>query len=117
MDDSNIFRGIKKLLVLNIIRKGPAHGSEIHRILADRYDLDVPKPVVYMVLRRLEELGFVASKWELTDSGPIKRVYHITEEGLEFLRGSMDYLKKLRRAVDKLITELTSLEKDGDGGE
>lgn len=109
MEFLHVFRGIKELLLLNIIREGPIHGSEIHRILKDRYGFEMPKPVIYMLLRRLEELGLVISEWETGDSGPVRRVYKLTDDGLELLKDSVSKLEKLKVIIEELIKGLSEL--------
>jgi len=105
----HIFKGIKELLLLNIIREGPIHGSEIHRILRDRYGLELPKAVIYMILRRLEEMGLVISEWETGESGPVRRIYKLTDDGLELLKDSVSKLEKLKQVISELIKGLSEL--------
>jgi PadR family transcriptional regulator, regulatory protein PadR len=40
---------------------------------------------MYRLLRSMEEEGLVTSSWETPESGPSKRVYAITDLGLEAL--------------------------------
>ena len=110
MEGIHLFRGIKELLILNIIRRGPIHGSEIHKILKDNYELNVPKPVVYMILRKLEELGLVISEWQTSGSGPVKRVYQLTDDGFDLLKDSLPKLEKLRLLLEGLISDLNNLD-------
>lgn len=45
-----------------------------------------PDPgTLYRTLRGLEEDGLVRSAWETGESGPARRVYELTEQGIEFL--------------------------------
>jgi len=103
-------RAIKELLLLSIIREKPIHGSEIYRVLRDRYGLDVPKPIIYMLLRRMEERGLIISEWEMSERGPVKRIYRITEEGLDYLNDSVERLRKLRDIINDILSKLTSEE-------
>ncbi|MCC6022943.1 MAG: PadR family transcriptional regulator [Desulfurococcaceae archaeon] len=98
-------RGLLNLAILCLIRSRSAHGAEIHRLLKERFGIDVPKPVVYGLLRRLEYLGFVASKWDVEGGGPARRVYIITEEGLEYLDNSLKTLRDARRVIDLILAE------------
>ena len=104
-----VFKGIKSLLMLNLIRKGPIHGSEIQKKLLEVYGLDLPKPIVYMHLRKMEDMGLIYSDWKVGESGPAKRLYKITEEGYEFLKSSLDDLKKLKDVLNMLIDDLEKL--------
>ncbi len=115
MGRHHIFKGIKKLIILNIIKDGPVHGSEIHRILTEKYGLEIPKAIVYMILRKMEELGLIESEWETCESGPVKRLYKISEKGLDFLIDSKDALEKLRNTIDELIENILRLSSEMEG--
>mgnify|MGYP000371376384 CR=1 FL=1 len=101
-----VLRGVKELLILSIIKERPVHGSEIQKILKERYGLDIPKPIVYMLLRRMEEEGYIISQWEIGGSGPAKRVYRITDEGLDHLNYSIELLEKLKKIIEDVLKEI-----------
>lgn len=104
-------REVKDLLILSIIKENPIHGSEIHRLLKERYNLNIPKPIIYMILRKLEERGMIISEWDLSDRGPVRRIYRMTEEGLDYLNESVNKLKKLRHIIDDLLSKLEKSDK------
>lgn len=62
-----------------------AHGYDLRRHIADLTggELEVDAGGLYRVLRRMEEEGFVVSKWVEGESGPQRRDYEITSEGRE----------------------------------
>lgn len=101
-----IFRGVKELLILTIIKEKPIHGSELHRILKERYGLDIPRAIIYMLLRKMEDEGLIVSQWDIGESGPAKRIYRITEEGLDHLNDSIELLKKLKNAIEEILSKL-----------
>lgn len=45
------------------------------------------------------------SKWDVEGSGPARRVYKITEEGLEYLNNALERLGRVRDVMDKLVSE------------
>ena len=96
-------RGLLHILILKILKESQIHGGEIYRQLKDKYDVDAPKPIIYGVLRRMEKLGFLTSKWDIEEGGPAKRIYLITEEGLDYLEWAIENLKKIKEIIDKLI--------------
>lgn len=96
-------RGLLHLAILKSLKDGPVHGAEVQRIIKEKYGVEAPPPAVYGLLRRLEEQGFVISTWETAESGPARRVYRITEEGLMYLEHSFEHMKKLKNLLDKLI--------------
>ncbi|RLI07781.1 hypothetical protein DRO24_02350 [Candidatus Bathyarchaeota archaeon] len=98
-------RGLLHIAILSILRDREVHGAEIGRLLEDRYNIVVPRAMVYGLLRRMERHGFVFSQWSVEESGPARRIYRITEEGLDYLK---DYLRRLRRVkflIERLISE------------
>jgi len=100
-------REVKELVILSVVKENPIHGSEIHRILRERYNLDIPKPIIYTILRRMEERGLIISEWEISDRGPVRRIYRITEEGLDYLIESVNRLRELRNMIDNLLSKLS----------
>jgi len=98
-------RGIIQLLILRVLHEKPSHGyqimNELKRITSENY---VPEPgAVYTMLRRMEEIGFVASKWERERSKTDRRVYTLTDYGLRVLKEGLEMLKKRKQLMDGLI--------------
>ena len=103
---SAFFSGPARVLpiaVLSLIKDKPTHGGEIFQSLKDKYEIEAARPVIYMLLRRLERHGFMLSTWDIQDSGPARRRYTITEDGLEYLKDGIERLKKAGATI-KLIT-------------
>ncbi|OGO23216.1 MAG: hypothetical protein A2Z28_07840 [Chloroflexi bacterium RBG_16_51_9] len=98
-------RGVVPTAVLSLIKDKPAHGGEIFQSLQDKFGLEVARPVIYMLLRRLERHGLMVSTWDIQESGPARRKYTITEDGLEHLNDGLESLKKASKAINILIGE------------
>jgi len=98
-------RGLLHLAILSLVKDKTIHGAEIYRILKEKFKIDVPKPMIYGLLRRMEYFGFLASKWDVESGGPARRMYKITEEGLEYLKESIENLKKIKNIIDNLLSE------------
>ena len=62
-----------------------------------------PPGMIYRHLRELEENGLVSSEWETDGSGPAKRVYHLTTEGLEILDFWIGYMKNQAERLLKFV--------------
>ena len=69
-------------LILEELRRAPAHGYAISTALARR-GLQVARSAVHSALRRLERDGVVTGKWQ---DGRRRRVYRLTQAGDEALR-------------------------------
>lgn len=98
-------RGMLAIAVLGLIKDKPAHGAEIAQSLKDKFEIEAPRPVVYMLLRRLERHGFMVSTWDIQESGPARRRYTITEDGLEYLTQGLERLRKVAKAINQLVGE------------
>jgi len=70
------------LLLMGVLRHGPAHGYAIIAALRERSDgeFDFPEGTIYPALHRLERSGLVASESELAQ-GRRRRTYALTAQG------------------------------------
>jgi len=98
-------RGLLNLAILSLIKDKTVYGAEIHRVLKEKFNVEAPKPVIYGLLRKMEYFGFIASKWDVEGGGPAKRVYKITEEGLEYLNSSLKSLRDAKKVIDLILAE------------
>lgn len=75
-------RGHLGSLILAVVEDGPMHGYGIAEALNKRSGglVDLPTGTVYPALRRLEQLGCLQSRWNLTN-GRRRRMYEITPYG------------------------------------
>jgi len=92
--------------VMMILAQGPRHGYRIAQEAARTPILAVNRPDragVYRVLRGLEKQGYVVSSWRLSESGPGRKVYRLTQEGRECLARWVETLADYHRAIGKLL--------------
>ena len=91
--ESAFQKGDLKYVVLDLIKDKPRHGYEIIRELEElSHGLYTPSPgAVYPTLQMLEEMGYASST--VRDG---KKVYTITEEGLQFLKERKDLADEVR---------------------
>ena len=97
------FKGLLHLTILTLLKDRDMHGSDMHRNLKTSFGIDTIKPIVYTMLRRMEKDNLVVSSWDIKSSGPAKRVYKITEEGLEYLTESAEGLRRMTKILDSLL--------------
>lgn len=63
-----------------------------------------PDPAgVYRTLKTMEDHGLVASRWDLVESGPPRKLYQITADGAGCLAVWMQTLKEYRASIDALL--------------
>jgi DNA-binding PadR family transcriptional regulator len=79
---SNHVKGSLDLLLMGVLRHGPAHGYAIISALRDRSDgdFDLAEGTIYPALHRLEESGTITSSVELAN-GRRRRTYALTAHG------------------------------------
>jgi PadR family transcriptional regulator PadR len=84
----NLYRFAEPIVLLVIARLGEAHGYQIAQeaegVAVTHAGLD--SGIIYRTLRSLEAAGRVASRWDTSGSGPARRVYVLTESGVQHLR-------------------------------
>jgi PadR family transcriptional regulator PadR len=95
-------RGLLHLLVLKILSKGPMRGVDVRAKLKEELGLEVPASAVYTILSLLESRGLVASTWQVEERGPARKVYRITEEGLDYLNDAVSRIREYRRVIEYL---------------
>ena len=81
------------------------YGYDMRRTILDMTDgeVDVDVGGLYRSLRRLEDEGAVASRWCEDASGPRRREYELTEQGLELAEQWLDALRARQRLVELLV--------------
>lgn len=83
------------------------YGYDMRRTILDMTDgeVDVDVGGLYRALRRLEESGAVASRWGEEGSGPRRREYELTEDGIDLAEQWLEALRA-RRRLDELLVGL-----------
>ncbi len=95
-------------LLLALANK-PAHGYELIERLSEEGGA-VPDPGnFYRVLRTLEEDGLVRSNWDTQTSGAARRVYELTDQGLEFLHTWAVTIKQTHQSLGRFLAGYQSL--------
>jgi len=96
-----------KAWILVILGKGELHGYEImsklNEVFPGLIKCKGPSHMGrgYKILRMLEMEGLITSKWEMSEGGPARRVYRLTEEGkkvkdeiIKSIEEDLEYIKK-----------------------
>ncbi len=96
---------VQPRLLLQLARK-PAHGYELMEALEDGDAGQAPDPgTLYRTLRALEEDGLVRSTWNTEGAGPARRVYELTDQGVEFLHAWAVSIRGTRAQLDRFLAE------------
>src|SRR5687768_15905094 len=103
---NDILQGTLTLLVLRSLEgQGALHGyalcGHIQRVSADL--LRVEEGSLYPALHRMEQEGWVASSWRVTEKGRKAKFYSLTDRGSEQLAIERDNWQRLTRGVARVL--------------
>jgi len=86
------------------LREQPAHGYDLlERLRPLGFNRDDPGRL-YRALRALENDGLVQSVWEKSSSGPDRRMYELTREGMERLHESVIALRSTNELLEVFLS-------------
>ena len=70
-------------LILATLASGPAHGYAIAQLLRDRSDgaFDLPEGTLYPALLKLEQEGYIRSRWGVSENNRKAKFYELTKAG------------------------------------
>lgn len=97
-------QGSLNLLVLKTLSAGPLHGyaiaSHIQRVSGDV--LRVEEGSLYPALHRMEQDGWLASDWNLTESNRKARFYSLTPLGRQQLATERESWLRVMQGVERV---------------
>lgn len=101
-----LLRGFIQPRLLFLLAHHPAHGYELMEALNQVENLaSADAGNLYRILNNLENHGFVRSRWNVGESGPARKVYELTEAGLDNLDSWVTDLKNAREKLTDFISE------------
>lgn len=97
-------RGMIQPRLLLSLALQKSHGYELMELLGQEGEAPDPGSL-YRTLRTLEEEGLVRSAWDTSNAGPARRVYELTDLGLEYLHTWVIDIRKTRQGLDDFLAE------------
>ena len=97
-------RGMIQPRLLLLLAKQKSHGYELMELLGQEGEAPDPGSL-YRTHRTLEEEGLVWSPWDTSNAGPERRVYELTELGVEYLHTWVIEIQKTRQGLDDFLAE------------
>ncbi|PKR79889.1 PadR family transcriptional regulator [Brumimicrobium salinarum] len=94
-------KGILEYCVLSILSNKECYPSEIIASLKE-VELIVVEGTLYPLLTRLKNAKLLNYRWEESNTGPPRKYYALTNEGMKFLKELEQTWGILKLAVDKL---------------
>ncbi len=103
--EGEMLQGTLDLLILQTLLVAPAHGHTIAHVIEHRSDdvLQVEHGSLYPALHRLEDRGWVASFWGVSEQNRKARFYRLTPLGRAQLQLETTRWERLVRAVNRVI--------------
>jgi len=100
-----LLKGNLDLLLLTVLKDGPAHGYVIIEKLRKRSDdaFDLPEGTIYPALHRMERASLLTSQWTESE-GRRRRVYQLSRLGREALEEKQAEWQAFTRSV-RLVLE------------
>ncbi|MBT3945734.1 MAG: PadR family transcriptional regulator [Candidatus Marinimicrobia bacterium] len=98
-------KGVLEFCILSILKNGEAYPSDILSRLK-KAKLIVVEGTLYPLLTRLKNSKYLTYRWEESKSGPPRKYYSVTAEGIVFLSELDESWKNLVKAV-RLTTKKT----------
>jgi transcriptional regulator len=82
-DPHDFLPGTLDVLVLRTLAAAPMHGYGITAMIRRRTRdaLNIQDAALYQSLRRLEQRGWIASDWRITENNRRARYYELTDRG------------------------------------
>jgi len=97
--------------LLLLLAEKSSHGYE----LTERYsdlgftEANFDPGAIYRTLKLLESEGFIKSRWNTKDTGPAKKIYSITPDGLEILSSWASDIKRRMDVFEKFLQRFVNL--------
>lgn len=98
---SQMRKGILEFCILAVMREREAYPSEIIAALKEA-QLQILEGTLYPLLSRLKNAGLLSYRWEESPSGPPRKYFSLTEEGLRFYKELEITWLQLSEAVNVL---------------
>lgn len=92
--------------ILAVLAEGPVHGYALAERIGAMPGFAGHKPDVsgvYRFLKAMQRKGLVVSAWDLSETGPAKKTYQLTEQGRQCLRRWVRTLEEYREGIAALL--------------
>jgi PadR family transcriptional regulator, regulatory protein PadR len=100
-----LFQGTLDLLILQTLAWGPRHGYAIAAWIETTTDGDVQveDASLYTALHKLEDRGWIAAEWGLSDKGKRAKFYRLTATGQTQLRSRIRQWERYVLSIGKVL--------------
>jgi transcriptional regulator len=105
MPKVDLLQGTLDLIVLKLLRSGPANGWELTQSIqvVSKGMLDVNYGSLYPALRRLEARGWVTAHWGASENNRRARFYELTKSGRKQLDAERAEWEQFSQALGLIL--------------
>ena len=102
---TDLVQGTLDLLILKVVALEPMHGWGIaHRIQQMSSDvLQVGQSALYPALHKLEQNGWIAAEWKISETNRRAKYYSITRTGRKALNEEAANWERLSGAISVIV--------------
>lgn len=104
----DILQGTLDMLILRTLVLGPAHGHTIAQAIESTSEnaLEVEQGSLYPALHRLEDRGWLASEWGVSENNRKAKFYRLTPRGRRELNAAAGRWRKMTHAIGLILGDL-----------
>src|ERR1700691_4659425 len=104
-----ILQGTLDMLILRTLVMGPAHGHTIAQVIEHTSEnaLEVEQGSLYPALHRLEDRGWLASEWGVSENNRRAKFYRLTAKGRKELSAAAGRWRRMTRAIGLILGDST----------
>ncbi|HTV13856.1 MAG TPA: PadR family transcriptional regulator [Acidobacteriaceae bacterium] len=108
-DAGDVLQGTLDMLILRTLVMGPAHGHTIAQVIESTSEnaLEVEQGSLYPALHRLEDRGWLASEWGVSENNRKAKFYRLTPRGRKELASATSRWRRMTRAIDLILGQET----------
>ena len=101
---ADLLQGTLDLLILKALSLGPLHGYRIIQRIRQLSDelLEVEQGSLYPAVYRIEQRGWITSKWGVTETGRRAKFYTLSKSGRKQLTAEEESWDRLALAIAKV---------------
>ena len=102
---ADLVQGTLDLLILRVLALEPAHGWAIAQRIRQmsREELRVGQSALYPALHKLEQQGWIAAEWALSENNRRAKYYRLTAAGRRALKSETAQWERLSAAISLVI--------------
>ena len=102
---TDLVQGTLDLLILKVIALEPMHGwaiaQRIHQMSSEV--LQVGQSALYPALHKLEQNGWIAAEWKVSENGRRAKYYALTVDGAKALAQEAANWNRLSTAISAIV--------------